>query len=135
MHGVPLKADEPDWFASTHAGKDDDAVRDSIDELLEENADWSRGPHGLVSERGGNKEGIPCRKINPDSFEIACDDDGACQLDLELTDRTFGKDVSLTGLSESEAQQLAAMLLRFCGFRDPDPSAASGDAAAGGSSG
>jgi hypothetical protein len=135
MHGVPLKADEPGWYASTHAGKSDDAVRNSIDELLAKNAAWRRGPHGLVSERGGNKEGIPCRKIDPDSLEIACDDDRACQLDLELTDRSFGKAVSFTGLSESEAQQLAAMLLRFCGFRDPDPSAASAEAGAGGSGG
>lgn len=124
QHGVPLRADDPTWFASVHAERSDRDVRDTIDELLERDAEWSRGPHGLVRQSESGREGIPCRKIHPESFQVACDDEGACQVDLELTDRAFGEDVSLTGVDESEAQLLAAMMLRFCGFREPGAGAA-----------
>ncbi|MBW2528157.1 MAG: hypothetical protein JRI23_28520 [Deltaproteobacteria bacterium] len=136
---VPLEADDPSWYAATHQGKDDDAVRDTIDQLLEKDPSWSRGPHGLVTLRDGAKEGIPCRKINPDSFEIQCDEDEeaktGCEVDLEITDRTFGATVSIAGLTEDDAQLLVAMLLRFCDLREPDPAGAKSAAASEGAGG
>lgn len=122
---VPLKADDPTWFAETHAGKSMADVRRTIDQLLEPNLYWSRGPHGFVYQEGVKREGVSCSRIVPDSPAVRCDEEQTdCVLVFERNDREFGEDVTFEGLSHDDAQLLHAMMSRFCGWRDPELAAA-----------
>jgi hypothetical protein len=118
---IPTRADDPTWFAAVHAGKDMGAVRARIDEILEKDPNWSRGVHGLKAHQDGRVEGIACMKLDPERFEVRCEEDSRehCQLDFTLTDREIGEDNAIENLTEGEAQELLAMMLRFCGLRDP----------------